>query len=86
MKLANPMALRKRCRLAHVSRAGFYRWRKPPTKAADAEVRDAIQRIALEFPCYGSRRIRFELWRRGYKVNRQRVRRLMRRRLPGHSW
>jgi transposase InsO family protein len=37
-----------------------------------------MQRIALEFPCYGSRRIRFELWRRGYTVNRKRVQRLMR--------
>src|SRR5690349_25096856 len=59
MKLANPMALRKLCRLAQVSRAGFYRWRKPATGIADADlaVRDAIQRIALESPCYGSRQI-----------------------------
>jgi putative transposase len=79
MKLANPIELRQLCRLAQVSRAGFYRWRKRPVKPADPdlEVRDAIQRIALEFPCYGSRRIRFELWRRGYTVNRKRVRRLM---------
>ena len=80
MKLANPIELRQLCRLAQVSRAGFYRWRKRPVKAAerDLEVGDAIQRIALEFPCYGSRRIRFELWRRGYTVNRKRVQRLMR--------
>ena len=74
------MQLRRLCRLAQVSRAGFYRWRKRPTKPADRdlEVRDAIQRIALKFPCYGSRRIRFELERRGYAVNRKRVQRLMR--------
>ena len=80
MKLANPMALHKLCRLARVSRAGFYRWRKPPAKtaAANLEVRDAIQRIALEFPCYGTRRMRFALWRRGYTVNRKRVQQLMR--------
>lgn len=80
MKLANPMRLRQLCRLAQVSRAGFYRWRKPTAKPVDADlaVRDVIQRIALEFPCYGSRRMRFELWRRGYTVNRKRVQRLMR--------
>jgi transposase InsO family protein len=80
MKLAHPMKLPKLCRLAEVSRAGFYRWRKYSAKPADRDlkVRDAIQRIALEFPCYGSRRIRFELWRRGYTVNRKRVQRLMR--------
>ncbi len=80
MKLANPMALRKLCRLAQVSRAGFYRWRKPATRIADRDlaVRDATQRIALEFPCYGSRRMGIELGRRGWKVNRKRVQRLMR--------
>jgi putative transposase len=80
MKLAHAMKLPKLCRLARVSRAGFYRWRKRPAKPGDRDlqVRDAIQRIALEFPCYGSRRIRFELERRGYTVNRKRVQRLMR--------
>jgi len=80
MKLAKRIELRQLCRLAQVSRAGFYRWRKRPRKPADRdlEVRDAIQRIALEFPCYGSRRVRFELERRGYTVNRKRVQRLMR--------
>jgi len=80
MTPANAMRLPKLCRLAQVSRAGFYRWRKQPSQSADRdlEVRDAIQRIALEFSCYGSRRIRFELWRRGYPVNRKRVQRLMR--------
>jgi putative transposase len=80
MKLAKAMRLPKLCRLARVSRAGFYRWRKRPAKPADPdlEVRDTMQRIALEFPCYGSRRIRFALWRRGYTVNRKRAQRLMR--------
>jgi len=80
MKRAKGMELRQLCRLSQVSRAGFYRWRKRPARPADAdlEVRDAIQRIALEFPCYGSRRVAFELERRGYAVNRKRVQRLMR--------
>jgi transposase InsO family protein len=80
MKRAKGMELRQLCQLAQVSRAGFYRWRKRLGRPADAdlEVRDAIQRIALEFPCYGSRRVGFELERRGYTVNRKRAQRLMR--------
>jgi transposase InsO family protein len=79
MKLAIPIALGKLCRLAQVSRAGFYRWQKPPSSVGDPDlaVRDEMQRIALEFPCYGSRRIAAELQRRGQKVNRKRVQRLM---------
>jgi putative transposase len=40
------------CTLAKVSRAGFYRFRSTP-EAGDAEIdlREAMQRIALEFPC-----------------------------------
>ena len=80
MKLATPIALGKLCRLAQVSRAGFYRWRQRPSSVADPDlaVRDQMQRIALEFPCYGSRRIAAELQRRGQEVNRKRVQRLMR--------
>jgi putative transposase len=80
MKLATPIVLGKLCRLAQVSRAGFYRWQKRPSSLGDPNlaVRDEMQQIALEFPCYGSRRIAAELQRRGQKVNRKRVQRLMR--------
>jgi transposase InsO family protein len=79
MSLAIPIPLTELCRLSEVSRAGFYRWRgQPPAQDADMELRDAIQRIAVEWPCYGSRRITRELWDRGRRVNRKRVQRLMR--------
>ena len=42
------------------------------------DLRDAIQRIALEWPSYGRRRITEELRRRGWAVNPKRVYRLMR--------
>jgi transposase InsO family protein len=42
------------------------------------ELRDQIQKIALAWPAYGSRRITAELRRRGWVVNRKRVQRLMR--------
>lgn len=60
--MATPIPLQRRCQLALVSRAGFYRWRNaPPVVDADMELRDAIQRIALEFNCYGRWRVKREL-------------------------
>ena len=67
------------CRLAGVSRAGSYRWRhalQPVDR--DLDLRDDIQRIALESPCYGWRRVTAELRRRGWTANHKRVRRIMR--------
>jgi len=67
------------CALAKVSRAGFYRFPPdPPGPDPDLELRDALQRIALEFPCYGWPRMTAELQRRGWAVNHKRVYRLMR--------
>jgi len=67
------------CALAQVSRAGFYRF--PSTRSGGAEeleLRDTMQRIALEFPSYGWPRMTEELKRRGWAVNHKRVYRLMR--------
>lgn len=41
-------------------------------------LRSLIQQVALAWPCYGYRRITAELNRRGHRVNRKRVLRLMR--------
>jgi transposase InsO family protein len=41
-------------------------------------LRDAMQRVALEFPCYGWPRMTRELKRRGWAANHKRVYRLMR--------
>src|SRR5208283_5430919 len=61
------------------SRAGFYRYRnEPETVDGDMDLRDEIQKIALEMPAYGRRRITAELKRRGWKVNHKRVQRIMR--------
>ena len=83
MILATPIPVQQLCALAQVSRAGFYRWwhaGSPLGTAEDADIdlRDEIQRIALEWPCYGWRRMRAELRRRGWTVNHKRVRRIMR--------
>ena len=66
--------------LGRVSRSGFYRFEAEaaPEADADMDLRDAIQRIAVEMPSYGRRRITAELRRRGWRVNPKRVYRLMR--------
>jgi transposase InsO family protein len=67
------------CQLAQVSRAGWYRRRSPePPVRRNVVLRDQIQKVALAWPVYGSRRITAELKRRGWAVNRKRVQRLMR--------
>ena len=71
--------MERMCTLAGVSRAGFYRF--PPDPAGpdrNMKLRDAMQRIALEFPSYGWPRMTAELRRRGWAVNHKRVYRLMR--------
>jgi hypothetical protein len=53
------LTLERMCALAGVSRAGFYRFPpRPPGPDPDLALRDALQRIALEFPSYGWARMR----------------------------
>ena len=67
------------CALSGVSRAGYYRCFGPhPPKRDDADLRDLIQRLALEDRHCGYRRIAQELRRRGLIVNAKRVLRLTR--------
>ena len=63
------------CRLLETSRSSYY---YPPKRADDLEVRDTIERIALEFPRYGYRRMTVELEWRGFEANHKRVLRIMR--------
>ena len=73
------MTIVQMCEVADVSRAGWYRRSSEPTKSErDIDLHDAIQKIALEMPSYGRRRITAELRRRGFKVNHKRVARIMR--------
>jgi putative transposase len=67
------------CRLGQLSRAGYYRHLAPhEAKRDDADMRDAIHRVALSDRFYGYRRIAEQLQREGLAVNTKRVRRLMR--------
>src|SRR3974377_18449 len=72
------MSRQRMCELAGVSRAGVYRF-SPEARGEekDVELRDAIQRIALENSSYGRRRITAELKRQGWQVNHKRVHRIL---------
>jgi putative transposase len=79
MSLATPIRLARLCQMAGISRAGYYRWTSAVPKAeVDLDLRDDVQRVALQWPAYGWRRITAELRRRGWTVNHKKVRRIMR--------
>lgn len=62
-----------------LSRAGFYRRRRPrQAMPVEMEIRDQMQKVALESPAYGYRRITAELRHRGFAVNHKHVLRMMR--------
>jgi putative transposase len=62
-----------------LNRAGYYRFRWPRQGIpVEMELRDEMQKIALESPSYGYRRITAELQRHNFAVNHKRVLRMMR--------
>ena len=79
MKADRGLTIERMVELGRVSRSGFYRFHDgEPGPDPAMELRDAIQKIAVEWPSYGRPRITEELRRRGWMVNAKRVRRLMR--------
>jgi transposase InsO family protein len=72
------LSIERMVELGRVSRSGFYRFDEGAKPDRDMDLRDAIQRIALEWPSYGRPRITAELRRRGWTVNAKRVHRLLR--------
>ena len=80
MKAERGLTIERMVELVGVSRASFYRYDADAaeTPDGDMELRDAIQRIALEWPCYGRPRITAALRRQGCVVNPKRVYRLLR--------
>ena len=74
--------LSRKAELLGVNRRSYYKWlqRPPPDSQRvrqEMKVRDELQKIALEFPRYGYRRMTVELHNRGYLVNHKKVLRLM---------
>lgn len=73
------LSIRQLCTLLDVSRSWIYARPHAPTQAQrDVALRDAIERIVLEFPGYGYRRVTKELHRQQWTVNHKRVLRIMR--------
>ena len=73
------LSLRGLCRLVGVSRSWYYAHPTPETLAErDLDLRDAIERVTLDFPGYGYRRVTHALQRDGWTVNHKRVLRIMR--------
>lgn len=74
------LTIERMVQLGRVSRPGYYRFLAGSAEEASngMALRDAIQGIALDWPCYGRPRITAELRRQGWTVNPKRVYRLMR--------
>lgn len=80
MREAAPeLSIRRLCALTGTSRTWYYTRPTPEeTAARDAALRDAIERLVLEFPGYGYRRVTKALQRAGWSINHKRVLRVMR--------
>jgi putative transposase len=74
-----PLSIEEACAAAQVSRAGYYRYfDEHAPRQAETELRDRIQRVALENRFYGYRRVTAELRLQGFLLNHKRVLRVMR--------
>ena len=74
---AHPIPIAKQCGILELSRSSFY-YQPVPLPEGELALMRRIDEIHLKLPFYGSRKIRDQLQREGYKVNRKKVQRLMR--------
>jgi len=73
------MSIKRQCELLEVPRSSFYHGSTVPDKrAGDELLMRELDRVYLEEPTYGSRRLCDQLKLMGHKVGRDRIRRLMR--------
>ena len=66
----------RQCRLLDIGRSSYY-YQAVPVNQADVDLMRLIDEIHLQYPFYGSRKVRDELKSRGFKVGRGHVRTLM---------
>ena len=74
----NPLSISEACSALGVSRDSYYKRMEQqqssnPQDTYEMKLRNEIRKIAVEFPCYGYRRMMRELNRRDYEVNHKRV-------------
>ena len=73
------LSIRRLCALVGAGRTWWYTHPTPEEIAErDRSLRDAIERLVLEFPGYGYRRVTKALQRDGWAINHKRVLRVMR--------
>ena len=72
------MSIAKQCQLLRVPRSSYYHRPAKPIDHTDELLMQVIDRIYMEEPTFGSRRMRDALGELGYRVSREQVRRLMR--------
>jgi putative transposase len=71
------LSIRQQCEILSFNRSSLY-YEKLALSEADQTILDEMDKIFMEFPIYGSRRMSRELRRRGFKIGRFKVRTLMR--------
>jgi putative transposase len=76
VKLAADYPISLVCEVLDYPRSSFY-YMEAPAEAEDARLREALARLAEQWPTYGYRRLTAQLKREGVAANSKRVRRLM---------
>jgi putative transposase len=76
------ISVNRAAELLDASRSGYYKWRDkshdPEAEInSDVSIKEEMQKIVIEFPGYGYRRVKVELRNRNHVVNQKKVRRLM---------
>lgn len=71
------LSIRQQCEILSLSRSSLY-YERIGLSEEDQRILEEMDRIYLDFPVYGSRRMSRELKRRGFKVGRAKARSLMR--------
>jgi putative transposase len=78
IKARQPLSVSRQCQLLVVPRSSVYSG-LPKVSNLDIELTRQLNELYLKWPINESRRLCEELRQRGYPINRNRVRRLMRR-------
>ena len=71
------LSIRRQCELLALNRSSLY-YERAGLSEEEQRILEEMDKIYLDFPSYGSPRMGRELRRRGYRVGRLRVRKLMR--------
>jgi len=71
------IGIANQCRVLKINRSTFY-YKKKPVKPENLDLMRQIDQQYLEHPSFGSHSMRRFLERKGNKINRKRVQRLMR--------